>query len=167
VKNRILLIILLVLLVAGAYFGLTKYQQSRKAPAGKYYVIRVVDGDTIEVDMDGTTEKVRLIGVDTPETHHPDKGVECFGQLASDYTKAALEGRTVRLESDETNQNRDRYQRLLRYVYTDQGELWNARLLQDGYAHALTAFPFTKMADFKLYEQNAKATSKGLWSSCN
>jgi len=117
--------------------------------------------------MSGTTEKVRLIGVDTPETHHPNKGVECYGQIASDFTKSALEGKRVRLESDETNQNRDRYQRLLRYVYTEDGELWNARLLQDGYAHALTAFPFTKMDDFKLYEQNAKAQSRGLWSSCN
>lgn len=145
------------------------YSQNKSSTAmspGYYLVTRAVDGDTIEVDMDGVKEKIRMIGVDTPETHHPDKGVECFGVLASEYTKSALEGKRVRLESDETNQNRDRYQRLLRYVYTEQGALWNAELISNGYAHALTAFPFTKMDEFKLLEQNARVQNKGLWSAC-
>ena len=166
-KHSWRIIILLILIGVGVLFAFQRYQENRKAHVGYYHVIRVVDGDTIEVDMDGNLEKVRLIGVDTPETHHPDKGVECFGQLASNYTKNALEGKSVRLESDETNQNRDRYQRLLRYVYTEQGELWNRRLIADGYAHALTAFPFTKMKEFKELEKNAMIQSKGLWSACN
>ena len=150
-----------------ALYYIQKYETNKTAPAGYYRVTKVSDGDTIEVDMDGKLEKVRLIGVDTPETHHPKKEVECYGQLASDFTKNALDGEVVRLEADDTNQNRDRYQRLLRYVYTADGTLWNKKLLADGYGHALTAFPFTKMDEFTKSEIQARELNKGLWSACN
>ena len=162
----IVLILLCVSIVALVYI-LNKQNHTKPAPAGFYRVTYVYDGDTIEVDMDGVREKIRMIGVDTPETHHPKKPVECFGQLASDFTKNALDGEVVRLEADETNQNRDRYQRLLRYVYTSDGILWNEKLLQDGYGHALTAFPFTKMEQFTKSELHAKEQNKGLWSVCS
>jgi micrococcal nuclease len=136
------------------------------APPGSYYVTYVYDGDTIEVDMDGTKEKVRLIGVDTPETHKPNTPVQCYGVKASDYSKKHLEHTTVRLESDEINQNRDRYGRLLRYVYDEGGVLWNKNLIETGYGRALTAFPFTKKAEFVAAETTAKNPPIGLWAEC-
>ena len=80
-------------------------------------VARVIDGDTIQVLSDGRQYTVRLIGADTPETKHPAKAVQRFGQEASAFTTAALEGRTVQLETDRTGDTRDRYGRLLQYVH--------------------------------------------------
>ena len=94
-----------------------KIESRPPIPAGQYYVTKVADGDTIEVDMSGVTERVRMIGVDTPETHKPNTPVQCYGPQASDYTKNLLTHQSVRLEADPTNDNRDRYDRLLRYVY--------------------------------------------------
>lgn len=161
----IIVVLIIVAIIVVSYLIQRRSSLSIAQP-GYYRVTAVYDGDTIEVEMDGVKEKIRLIGVDTPETHHPTKPVGCFGPEASEYTKKALESTIVRLEADEINQNRDRYQRLLRYVYTTDGVLWNERLLSAGYGSALTAFPFTKIDDFKLSEQNAKATSKGMWSAC-
>ena len=102
-------------------------------------VARVIDGDTIQVLSDGRQYTVRLIGADTPETKHPTKAVQRFGQEASAFTTAALEGRTVQLETDRTGNTVDRYGRLLRYVYLD-GQNFNARLISEGYSHASGAF---------------------------
>lgn len=131
-----------------------------------YTVTKVYDGDTIEVDMLGNKEKIRMIGVNTPETHDPRKPVECYGQAASDFTKQQLEGKRVRLQADPINQNRDRYNRLLRYVYLPDGTLYNAELIRQGYGFALTAFPFTKARDFQELEKTAKTANIGLWGSC-
>lgn len=134
--------------------------------SGYYRVSKVYDGDTIEVDMLGSSEKIRMIGVNTPETHDPRKPVECFGQAASDYTHKQLNDRKVRLEADPINQNRDRYDRLLRYVYLEDGTLYNAKLIEEGYGFALTAFPFTKVDQFVQSERQAREQNKGLWASC-
>jgi micrococcal nuclease len=135
-------------------------------PAGSYAVKEVYDGDTIGVDMAGVIERVRLIGVDTPETHKPNTPVQCYGPEASAFTKQRLLGAAVRLEADPTNDNRDRYNRLLRYVYTDTGELWNQTLIRQGYGFAYTSFPFTKKVQF-LTEQFAAARDKtGIWGKC-
>lgn len=165
IQKRLISLAICLVLIGFSYI-LQSFEQTKITPPGMYLVTKVVDGDTIEIDMSGNKEKVRLIGVDTPETHHPNKGVQCFGILASEFTKNALEGKVVRIEADETNQNRDRYQRLLRYVYTEQNELWNATLVREGYAHALAAFPFTKMDEFIKLEGLAKDQDKGLWSAC-
>ena len=126
-------------------------------------VARVIDGDTIQVLSDGRQYTVRLIGADTPETKHPTKTVQHFGAEASAYTKAALEGRTVQLETDRTGDTVDRYGRLLRYVYLD-GENFNARLIREGYAHAIRGFRYSKRAAFIRLEEAAKRLGKGLWS---
>ncbi len=135
---------------------------------GLYKVTEAVDGDTIEINMNGKLEKVRFIGIDTPETHDPRKAVQCFGQAAANFTKTALEaqGNKVRLESDPINTNRDRYDRLLRYVYLPDNTLLNAKILQEGYGFAYLSFPFSKSEEFRGYELKARADSKGLWSSC-
>lgn len=105
-----------------------------------YLCTRVVDGDTIVVDMDGKQEKVRLIGVDTPETVHPEKPVEYFGKEASEFTKRMAEGKKVRLEYDW--QDRDKYGRVLAYVYLEDGTFLNAEIVRQGFGFAYTRYPF-------------------------
>lgn len=133
---------------------------------GLYQVTSFADGDTFSVDMNGTTEKIRLIGVDTPETHDPRKSVQCFGQAASAFTKNLVANNRVRLEADPTNTDRDRYNRLLRYVYLPDGRLVNAEIIKQGYGFAYTYFPFTKLEEFRAYEKLAREGNLGLWGDC-
>ena len=134
---------------------------------GLWYVTKAVDGDTLNVQMGDKKETVRLIGIDTPETHDPRKPVQCFGEAASAHTKRLLEGKFVRLEPDPTNTDRDKYKRLLRYVYLPDGSLINKQLITDGYAFAYIIFPYTKMEEFKTAQAEARAASRGLWGGCN
>lgn len=113
--------------------------------AGPYSVVRVVDGDTFVIDRNGTEEKVRLIGVDTPESVHPDAAKNTdAGKSASEHTQELLTGKSVYLEFDV--QERDKYGRLLAYVYLD-GEMLNERLLEEGYAVLATYPPNVKYLD--------------------
>lgn len=109
-------------------------------------VVRVVDGDTIVVKLNGEDEKVRLIGINTPESVHPDKSKNTQeGKKASDYTKELLEGQSVSLEFD--TQERDKYGRLLAYVYLEDGTFFNEKLILDGYAELATYPPNVKYVD--------------------
>lgn len=126
-------------------------------------VTRVVDGDTLVVSIAGQEERVRLIGVDTPETVHPQKPVEYFGKEASAFTRQLVEGKTVRLEEDADTTDRDRYDRLLRYAYLPDGRLLNAEIIGQGYGHAYTRFPFTKMEEFRRLQREAREAGRGLW----
>lgn len=161
------LIIGLLLLVGqhyGWFDGVKQTTQSNQP--GLYKVVRFDDGDTIVVDMNGTNETIRFIGVDTPETHDPRKAVQCFGQAAAAFTKQLIDNNLVRLEADPLNTNRDRYKRLLRYVYLSDGTLVNAEIIKQGYGFAYLSFPVTKADEFRLYEKEAREASRGLWSSC-
>lgn len=133
---------------------------------GLYTVTKFDDGDTINVDMEGKTETIRFIGVDTPETHDPRKSVQCFGKDASEFTKKTIGDQKVRLESDPESGNRDRYDRLLRFVYLQNGQLLNYDLVKEGYGFAITGFPHTKMETFVNAENEAKNNSRGLWGAC-
>lgn len=124
-------------------------------------VLRVVDGDTLVVQVDGRQERVRLIGVDTPETVHPNKPVEYFGKEASAFTKRMAEGKSVRLEGDPDNSDKDHYGRLLRYVWLPNGKLLNLLIVQEGYGHAYTRFPFTRMEEFRQAEREARELGRG------
>lgn len=135
-------------------------------PAGSYRVVSFSDGDTIKVDMNGQTETIRFIGVDTPETHDPRKVVQCFGQAAAAYTKDLIGSNPVRLEADPLSTNRDKYDRLLRYVYLPDGRLVQAEIIKNGYGFAYTSFPFTKSDEFTAYQRDARQAGKGLWGSC-
>ena len=137
------------------------------APAGTYKVTGFSDGDTIQVDMNGKEETIRFIGVDTPETHDPRKAVQCFGKAAASYTKNLIGNSLVRLEADPLSTNRDRYNRLLRYVYILDGRLVQAEIIKNGYGFAYTSFPFTKSVEFKQYETEARTNERGLWKDCN
>ena len=133
---------------------------------GTYKVVRFVDGDTLTIDMDGKSETIRMIGVDTPETHKPDTPVQCYGVAAAAYTHSLIGDQRLRLAADPKNQNRDRYGRLLRYVYLPDGRLLAAELIKNGYGFAYTAFPFSKKAEFMAYEQDARVRNAGLWGNC-
>ena len=127
-----------------------------------YKVVRVVDGDTIKVNFNGIEESLRLIGIDTPESVHPDadKNIK-EGIIASDYTKSMLEGKEVRLEFDV--QQRDRYGRLLAYVWLGN-KMFNKTLLDEGYAQVSTYPPNVKyVSDFVELERIARENNKGLW----
>jgi micrococcal nuclease len=131
---------------------------------GYYQISYVVDGDTIEVNMDGKTERVRLIGLDTPETKKPSSPVECFGIAASNYAHTLMDNQKVRLEADPINTNRDRYDRLLRYAYLPSGVLVNSEMIKQGYGFAYLSFPFTKSDEFRQYQREAREQNKGLWA---
>lgn len=132
------------------------------APAGMVRVARVIDGDTIELEGGA---KVRYIGMNTPETVHPTKPVECFGHEASDYNKRLLAGGIVRLEKDITNT--DKYGRLLRYVYLPDGTFVNLKLVADGYAYADTYPPdIAHATEFVAAQRAARQANVGLWASC-
>ena len=127
-------------------------------------VTRVVDGDTVEADIDGREEDVRYIGVDTPESVKPDSPVECFGPEAADFNRKLVEGETVRLELGE--EQRDPYDRLLAYVYVNDTFV-NAELVRRGYATTLTIPPNDRFADrFAELEREAGAAGRGLWGAC-
>lgn len=133
---------------------------------GFYRVVEVYDGDTIAVEMDSRIEKIRLVGVDTPETHHPKKPVECFGYAATDFTRQLIGKNPVRLEADPLSSNRDRYDRLLRYVYLPNGTLVNQAIVEAGYGFAYTQFEFGKAPEFVVSEQAARGADLGLWAAC-
>jgi len=135
-------------------------------PVGFFSVVQVSDGDTIVVDMNGVEERVRLIGIDTPEKDHPKKPVQCFALAASAFAKDLIADNPVRLEADPTNDNRDRYDRLLRYVYLPDGTHVNAEVVKQGYGFAYLSFPFTKLDEFKQSEIEAREQNLGLWNDC-
>jgi micrococcal nuclease len=128
-------------------------------------VARVIDGDTIELD---TGDRVRLLAVDTPETVHPTKAVERFGQAAADFTKAMLTGERISLVLDQNSavrQHRDRYGRLLAYVFRDRDNLdFNAELVKEGYAYAYLKYPTERGKEFLGYQAEARQARRGLWA---
>jgi micrococcal nuclease len=126
---------------------------------GDYYLVtRAVDGDTIVLV---NKDRVRLIGVDTPELHHPRKPVQYYAEESYRFTQKIVEGKTVRLEYDW--QRRDRYGRLLAYVYLPDGTFLNAELIRQGYGHAFTKYPFKYLDEFRRFEREARESGKRLW----
>jgi len=141
-------------------------QTVNKADPGSYSINHFVDGDTIAVNMNGKVETVRFIGIDTPETHKPNTPVQCYGPAAAAYTKTMIGSNKVRLEADPQSTNRDRYNRLLRYVYLPDGTLLNEKIVQTGHGFYYPYFPFTKSEQFNADEEQAKAQNIGLWGNC-
>lgn len=131
-----------------------------------YQVTEFVDGDTIAINMNGHSEKVRFIGVDTPETHKPNTPVQCYGPEASAFTKKSIGINKVRLVSDSQTTDRDRYDRLLRYVYLADGTNLNNKIIAGGYGFYYPYFPFTKYEEFKSAQSKAMEAKKGIWSNC-
>ncbi len=135
-----------------------------------YEVIKVVDGDTMDVNIDGKIERLRLIGIDTPETVDPRKEVQCFGKEASNKAKELLEGKFVTLEFDDTQSERDKYKRLLVYVFFPDGTNFNKYMIEEGYAYEYTYDSSYKyQSEFKQAQIESRNKYKGLWnpSTCS
>ena len=138
--------------------------RARTPGPGSAQVVAVVDGDTVDVTWSGHRERVRLLGVDTPETVDPHRPVGCFGPEAAAFTHRRLEGRTVRLRFD--RQRRDHYGRLLAYVEVD-GHRFNDDLLTGGYARLLVIPPNGLHGRAMLDEElAARSAGRGLWGAC-
>lgn len=183
-KNFIFAIGIFLLLLAG--FALGRVSKDVKSPAptpttapipislpsltetpisssvsGTFKVTRVIDGDTIEIE---NGEKIRYIGIDTPETVDPRKQVQCFGIEASKKNKELVEGKAVRLEKDITD--RDKYFRLLRYVWVDDLFV-NLELVKQGFANSYSYPPDIKyQEEFLAAEKEAREAERGLWKAC-
>lgn len=139
------------------------------APAvgGQGRVVKVLDGDTLDVDLGGSVERVRLLGIDTPESVKPDTPVECFAKEASSRLRALLpEGTAVRLARDA--EERDRFGRLLAYVYRlPDGVFVNLDLVRGGYARVLTVRPNVAHApELERASRDARRSGRGLWGAC-
>ncbi|HEY3250229.1 MAG TPA: thermonuclease family protein [Ignavibacteria bacterium] len=187
------LIFTAVILVAFIYFGsryvipkLDQKDNKEKVTNGSekrniydpnfYPVTKVFDGDTFEVEIDGKREKIRMLGIDTPEkwesgkldkdaqrTGKDKKTIKVLGDLASEYTKKLISGKKVRLEIDPIGDERDRYGRMLRYVYLEDGTLVNLKIVEDGYANAYRRFEVSKKNEFIEAEKRARENRRGLW----
>jgi micrococcal nuclease len=136
------------------------------AESGPARVVRVVDGDTIRVALPSGEEAVRYIGVDTPESVRPGSPVECFARRASAFNERLVAGERVRLVRDV--EARDRYGRLLAYVYRARDGLFvNAELVRRGYATATTFPPNVAHArELRRLANRARVSGRGLWSEC-
>lgn len=162
-KSRRRAVPLFVLLLAAAFYFLRSGQLGPIGPAppsGPWRTVtRVVDGDTLLIDGH---ERVRLIGVNTPESVDPRRPVEFFGKEAAAFVRRTAEGRRVRLEpGDEV---RDRYGRTLAFVYLEDGTFLNAEIIRQGYGHAYTRYPFRYADEFRDLEREARANRRGLWA---
>ena len=175
--GAIALLVIVALLVARAWVGgggSGDGGEGGSTPAGHAVsarVVRVIDGDTIEVSISGQNEDVRYIGVDTPETVKPDTPVQCYGPQASAENHRLVDGRTVRLVFD--RERRDVYGRLLAYVYTrargaaGKSRFVNAALVRDGYARTLTIPPNTAhVSQLGRLQARAGRAGRGLWGIC-
>jgi micrococcal nuclease len=166
--NKILLYTLILVLsgIAGYYF----FADFDRVPAKEeskifYSVIEVIDGDTTQSEINGKVESIRLIGIDAPEVANPYSKEECFGEEASSKMKELLAGKKVSLVLDASVSDRDKYGRLLRYVFLPDGEFINAELVKGGYAFNYAYENFQYLNYFNDLEKQAKESRLGLWGS--
>jgi micrococcal nuclease len=127
----------------------------------------VVDGDTLVLE---NGERVRLIGVDTPESVDPRRPVEYFGKEAAEFTRKMVQGKRVRLEFDPANaaaghKDNTSQRRTLAYVYLEDGTLLNAEIIKQGYGHVYTRAPYKYLEQFRQLEQEARQHGRGLWAN--
>jgi micrococcal nuclease len=130
-----------------------------------FLVSKIIDGDTLMVKINDKEEAVRLIGVDTPETVDPRKTVQCFGKEATEKAKELVENKMIRLEIDTTQNDRDKYNRLLRYIYLEDGTLVNKKLIEEGFGFEYTyQIPYKFQLEFKAAQKLAEEKKLGMWA---
>ena len=139
-------------------------EEIRKSPT--YQVLRVADGDTIHINYNGKDEKVRFIGLDTPEIKDPRKPIQCFGREASTKMTELAENKKVRLEFDKTQSERDKYGRLLAFVYGEDNKNLAYEMIRQGYGneHTYNSNPYKYQNEFKEAARKAREENKGLWA---
>lgn len=176
-KNLIVIIMIIIILIAYLFQLQTSGQYnlglatSTPNTVGIFYeVTKITDGDTIHIRMDGRDEIVRLIGINTPETVDPRRQVECFGKESSARMNEIAIGKIVRLEYDESQATRDTYGRLLAYVYLEDNQMLNRKMIAEGYAYEYTYMtPYKYQKEFIKLQNLAQTSKRGLWSedTCN
>jgi micrococcal nuclease len=175
-KKRILVsLISLIVIVLMSFFLAENHEEERdivgvRQDERSFLVTKVIDGDTIMVEIDGLEKRIRLIGIDTPELVHPNRPVECFATEASSKMKELVSGKNVVLKSDSTQDDIDRYGRLLRYVSTTDGVDINFTMIEQGYAFEYTyKYPYEKQEIYKNAQKYARENKLGLWNPeyCN
>ncbi|MBK8554061.1 MAG: thermonuclease family protein [Ignavibacteria bacterium] len=181
-RSAKLLILLAILATAGYFYFLPKQDSEKKekvesvitTDSNKYLTVsRVIDGDTFKMS---NGEKVRLIGIDTPEKYDSDKleknssrtgrdkeTIKKLGEASTEYVKKLVEGKRVTLVQDPGYDDKDKYGRLLRYVYTEDGIFVNAKILEDGYANVYYSNSISKQSEFVKLEKEARENKRGLW----
>lgn len=135
-----------------------------------FKVMKVLDGDTFEISVNDKIFSVRMMGIDTPETVDPRKPVQCFGKEASDMNKNLISSTNVRLKIDKNIKSLDKYNRILAYVYREDGLFVNKFLLENGYAREYTFSnqKYEMQTEFKKMQKEAKKNKRGLWGDiCN
>lgn len=159
------------LLLVGLVLFRSAHVEGLRWPVLTTTVVHVEDGDTFEIVILGRTERVRMIGIDTPETVDPRKRVQCFGPEASERTKQRLTGATVTLTSDRATGDRDIYGRLLRYVTLADGSDYGELSLRDGYAreYDFRGQRYAKRTEYRAAQADARTNQRGLWNpdQCN
>lgn len=159
-------------LLVGIFFGFVLFFVGTVYGASSlplFRVLKVVDGDTIVVDVRGNRETVRLLGIDTPESVDPRKPVQCFGKAATEKMKSFVGGKAVILVDEmKTQGNRDKYGRLLRYVYLPdrRGAFVNGEMVKQGFAFSYREYPVKMTEKFNRLEGYARERNAGLWGSC-
>jgi len=166
--RRIWPFMLFIILVGILVFVIRSSSEKNRIVSSKQSatVSRVVDGDTIKILIQEKEDTVRLIGIDAPETVDQNKPAQCFGKEASNKAKELLSGKTITLESDSTQGDRDEYGRLLRYVFLPDGTNFDEFMLKEGYAreYMFKNNPYKYQSKFKNAEKMAKENKRGLWS---
>lgn len=179
-RHAVISLLIIIFLVAGekTYTSLLPHQSavegvktavttptSVPVQQGLVKVTKVVDGDTIHVMLDGKDQTIRVIGIDTPETVDPRKPVQCMGLAASSRAKELLTDKTVRLEADLTQGDKDKYGRLLRYVFIDGVTDYGHSTIAEGFAHEYTYdAPYKYRAEYKQAQKDAEIQKRGLWA---
>lgn len=176
------LLMIAVIAAAGYFYVLPKLETAKnekietekQAQTNDYLIVtKVIDGDTFKMS---NGEKVRLMGIDTPEKFESDKldrqsgqsgrdkeTIKKLGEASSEYVRKLVEGKKVTLVKDPGYDDRDKYGRLLRYIYTEDGTFVNAKILEDGYANVFYSKQISKMDQFKKLEREARENKRGLW----
>jgi len=166
------------------YFGwkyiIPKLDDKESKDKKSYLVKKVFDGDTFEAEINGKNEKIRMLGIDTPEKWNSDKfdrdsertgkdkeTIRKLGSLSSDFTTRLIGGKRVVLIPDSKGDDKDKYGRLLRYVYLEDGTFVNLKIVEEGYANAYRRFNVTKQSEFIRAEEDARKNKKGLWGDVN
>jgi len=165
-----------------AYFGwkyaVPKLEEKTQREKETGIVTKVSDGDTFDAVVNGKTETIRLLGIDSPEKFDSDKfgqdvertgkdkeTIRKLGELASGYTKTLIHGKKVILDAEPNGDNKDKYGRLLRYVYLEDGTFVNKKIVEEGYANAYRRFNLSKQRELVNAEFIARENKKGLWGN--
>jgi len=131
------------------------------------YVTKVIDGDTVKVEIAGQPETIRLVGINTPETAGSPAGAQCYGDEATEYLRTLVEGQAVTVIVDSTQADRDQYSRLLRYVTLSDGRDVGQIMIEEGYAEERTyAADYSNQAMYRQAEHLARQAGRGQWTSC-